>query len=77
MKICVFAFFLMLPFLALSQEKLTINATIKGISDGTKVALINARMPTDTVASAIVQKEKFTASAELKDHGSPALASIG
>jgi peroxiredoxin len=74
MKFRVFAFFFILPFLATAQpglqqkeEKLTVNAAIKGLADGAKVALINARMPTDTIASAIVQKEKFTASAELKE----------
>jgi peroxiredoxin len=67
MKIRVFAFFFMLPFLASAQEKLTLNATIKGLTDGARAALVNARMPTDTLASAIVQKEKFTLSTELKE----------
>jgi peroxiredoxin len=67
MKIRVFAFFLMLPFLASAQEKLTLNASIKGLADGARAALVNARMPTDTLASAIVQKEKFTLSTELKE----------
>lgn len=67
MKFRVLAFLFAVPLLVQAQDKLTLTGNIKGLADGSRVSLVNARMPTDTIGSGIVQKEKFTISAVLKE----------
>lgn len=67
MKVRVLAFFFLLPVLAVAQDKLAVTANIKGLPDDSKVLFLNARDLNDTLATAIVKNEGFTASAELKE----------
>lgn len=67
LKIRVLASFFLLPLLVTAQDKLTLSGTVKGLTDGSKVFLLNARQAGDTVGSAVVQKEKFVITAELKE----------
>jgi peroxiredoxin len=73
MKLRVLAFFFLLPLLAAAQDKLTLTAKIKGLDNDSKVYLLNARMPTDTIGSATVKNEEFVITAELKE---PTLMSL-
>ena len=73
MKMRVLAFFFILPALAVAQDKLSIKANIKGLPDDAKVLFLNAQVLTDTLATAIVKNESFSAIAELKE---PMLVSL-
>lgn len=62
-----FCLLFLLPLFASAQKKLTINGKIKGLKDGSSVALINANLPSDTLGKAVVKKESFEMKADLKE----------
>lgn len=66
MKSCVLLLFL-LPVLASAQSKLTINGKIKGLSDSSRVVLLDMNRQTDTLASSAVKKGSFTIKTTLRE----------
>ncbi|MEO5563844.1 MAG: TlpA disulfide reductase family protein [Chitinophagaceae bacterium] len=72
MKSSVFLF-LLLPFFGAAQDKLAITGTIKGLPEGSTIALMDVNKPGDTIASSKVKKGVFVLKAELKE---PTLASL-
>lgn len=59
---------LLLPFLAPAQGKLTLTGTVKGLADGTPVALLDInKQPYDTLASGSVKKGVFVLKTELNE----------
>lgn len=61
--------FLLLPFLGRSQQGFTVNGNTTGLADGTKVSLVNANDPTDTVAQATAGKGEFVLKGSVPEPG--------
>lgn len=72
MKTRVFLFVL-LPFFAAAQNKLTITGKVKGLKEGAPVYLTNVNRPGDTIAKAKVKNGTFVLKGNLQE---PALVNL-
>ena len=66
MKSCVLALML-LPVLAVAQNKLTVTGKLKGIKEGELISLTDVNRPTDTIAKTKVSNGVYVLKAELKE----------
>jgi peroxiredoxin len=59
--------FLLFPFFAVAQDKLTITGKITGLKEGDKILLMDVNRPADTLGSATVKQGVFVLKAQLKE----------
>ncbi len=66
----IFIVFFLLPLLAIGQEKgFVINGTFSGVTDHSKVSLLDANNPSDTIDVSAVTHGKFLLKGELPEPG--------